>query len=152
MRIFPPYVQPFLLRIGTADFAYVKSICAGEGMTNGPKSTPFSPRHDTSLRSLHGWHRTSVDWGFQSFYRTEGRKVSMKSVLCHTLPRDFKQEQPQSGQCPFLLLLLHVGSADKAVVQRPGCTRAAGTVDDGGGASDADGGVAGVAGSPAHRW
>ena len=47
--------EPFLLRIDTSDFAYVKSICAREGMTAGPKSTPLSPRHDTSLRSLHAW-------------------------------------------------------------------------------------------------
>ena len=103
MRIFPSYVQPFLLRIGSADFAYIKSICAGEGMTNGPKSTPFSPRHDTSLRSLHGWHRTSVDCGFQSFYRTEDRKVRMKSVLHGGFYSHYEHEQLSKHQTPLAL-------------------------------------------------
>jgi hypothetical protein len=54
-----PLAEPFLLRLDTSDFAYAKSICARGGITAGLKLVPLSPRHTTSLRSVHvhGWHR-----------------------------------------------------------------------------------------------
>ena len=74
-----PLAEQFLLRIGTSDFTYFKSIRAREGMMVGPKSIPLSPRHDTSLGPLHGWHRT------RSFLLVQRFFTGKKAVLLYQI-------------------------------------------------------------------